>query len=231
MYLKTTALGGFNAPLNRYKMGWHYILHVTCKVLPEYHDFIDKKYLWLFSDVDDGYKPTEEYSDDSNEDTSSKSSVNTYELEQQAERKTAYANFTKAYRDLVDIWTSLELGHHFQEYEFENGIFSFVICKKVTWHNGDLKKDYEAFLRDILVPITSEITSCEIESDDFGDYRQQYTDTELRNTSFNLRDLIKTIQHTYNEDQTEILETRVVYKRSIKRLQFEDLNREYRGRR
>jgi hypothetical protein len=35
------------------------------------------------------------------------------------------------------------------------------------------------------------------------------------------------MKYKYNEDETEIIETRVVYKRSIKKIQFLDLERSY----
>lgn len=221
-------------------MGWHYILKVTCKILPEFQEFVKKKYLWLFSDVNDGYKETKDYNydrymqsmngefnDDDIKSQSSEESESRYEKEERLQRETVYGQLTKPYKDLVDIWNTLEIGHHFQDYTLEGGIWKIRICKKVIWHNGDLREDYESFLRDILVPITSEISYCEIESDDFGDVRYYYTDSELRNISFNLRDQIKIVEHTYNEDHTEILESRIVYKRSIKTLQFLDLERAY----
>ena len=169
-----------------------------------------------------------EFSDDDDyKSASSEDSETSYEKQERLERETTYAQVSKAYRDLIDIWNALEIGHHFQKYELENNQWSFKLCNKVTWHNGDLRQDYEAFLKDILVPITSEISYCEIKSDDCGDVRYQYTDTELRRIPFNLRDQIKSVEHTYNEGRTEILESRVIYKRSIKPIQFLDLDRAY----
>ena len=184
-------------------MGWHYILDFTCKILQEYTDFIEKKYMLLFSD-----------------------SSSLYDSDNEDENTVIYKQLNKDKRDLIDIWVNLDIAQIY-EYSFENGIFHCQISKKVTTHHEDLKQTYERFLKDILVPITSEITSCRIESDDYGYFVYHYTDTELRGKSFNLRDMIRFVEHTYNEDQTEIFETRVVYKRSIKAIQFRDLDRAY----
>lgn len=184
-------------------MGWHYTLDFTCKILPEYTDFIEKKYMCLFSD-----------------------SSSLYDSDNEDEHTEIYNQLNKDKRDLIDIWVNLDIAQIY-EYSFENGIFHCQISKKVTTHYEDLKQTYERFLKDILVPITSEITSCKIESDDYGYFVYHYTDTELRGKSFNLRDMIKTVEHTYNEDETEILETRIIYKRSIKAIQFLDLDRAY----
>jgi hypothetical protein len=207
-------------------MGWHYILRVTCKVLPEFQEFVEKKYLCLFSDVQDGYTSRD---DTGYTETASQSSEDSYEAEQRKEQENAYRDCSKAYKDLIDIWTDLQIGHHFQEYKLQGSTWTFRLSKKVNWHNGDLKQDYESFLKDLVAPITSEISSCEIESDDFGDQKWRYSDSELRNVTFNLRDQIKYVEHTYNHDHTEILETRIVYKRSIKALQTLDLERAYKG--
>jgi hypothetical protein len=184
-------------------MGWHYILDFTCKILPEYSDFIEKKYLWLFSD-----------------------SSSLYDSDNEDENTEIYKQLNKDKRDLIDIWVNLDIAQ-IHEYSFENGIFHCQISKKVTTYHGDLKEIYERFLKDIIVPISSEILKCSIESDDCMIFRYTYTDTQLRGKSFNLRDMIKTVEHTYNEDNTEIYESRIVYKRSIKAIQFLDLDRAY----
>jgi hypothetical protein len=186
-------------------MGWHYTLHLTCKILPEYKEFISKEYLRLFYEpdlVEFGSPP--------------KDKSNTK----------LYMELSKDYRDLIDSWIMLDIAN-FYEYTFENNIFHCQISKKVTRHSSELIKDYELFLRDIIVPISSEIITCTIESDDFGCHSRVYTDTELRGKNFILNDMIKTIEHTFNEDRTEIYETRIVYKRAIKELQFLDLDRAF----
>jgi hypothetical protein len=227
-------------------MGWHYILELRCKILPEFKEFIEKEYLRLFSEppqLDDSESESEQeqeqeqehegqsyHSDPNSQIHNDKDTASTFSYikEERQQRKETYLSFTKTYKDLIDIWCDLDISH-FYKYSFKDDEFHCEICKKVTSHRRDLKKDYERFLKDIIVPISSEITYCEIESDDYGDFVQQYTDAELRGTHFNLRDQIKSIEHTYNEDRTEIYETRVVYKRSIKKIQFLDLDREYKG--
>jgi hypothetical protein len=54
-----------------------------------------------------------------------------------------------------------------------------------------------------------------------------YSDSELRNIHFRLEDKIKHVEHIYNKDRTEIIESRVVYKHSIRKTQLLDLNRAY----
>jgi hypothetical protein len=122
---------------------------------------------------------------------------------------------------------SLDIGKHFYEYDLSGNIFHCEISKKVNSHKGDLREDYKSFLKDIIVHISSEIEQCQIESDDYGDQVWYYTDSELRNIHFNLKDKVKRIEHKYSEDGSEILETRVIYKHSIKKSQFIDLNRSF----
>ena len=221
-------------------MGWHYILDFTCKVLPEYIDFIEKKYLFIFNkpeyfdveslsesecscnynpQVDEDYKCKRcEYCDSSSE------SVD----EEKEKRSKIYKELNKDYKDLINIWNNLDIADIY-EYSFENGIFHCQISKKVSKHEGCLRETYLSFLKDIIVPISSEIIRCTIESDDFGCFMYHYTDTELRGKIFKFRDMIKSFEHTYNEDKTEIFETRIVYKRSIKAIQFLDLDREFKN--
>lgn len=68
-------------------------------------------------------------------------------------------------------------------------------------------------MKDVLIPTTSEITYCEIASDDYGDIERIYTDMELRNKRMVLRDIVRLLHHTWIGGA--IAETRVVYKRSI----------------
>jgi hypothetical protein len=208
-------------------MGWHYILHVSCKLLPEYRDFIEQEYLQTFREREDYDAP---YYNSDSDSGSSETSDSQYSSEKAFEtRRTLYTNASKFYRDLIDIWKTLDIASRFQEYSLQGYEFKCEISKLLRDHNGDLREDYVKFVKDILVPITSEITYCEIESDDCGDYRYYYTDTELRNISFNLRDKIKSVHHIYNEGCTEILESRVIYKHSIQKRQFTDLDRAYKG--
>jgi hypothetical protein len=197
-------------------MGWHYILTVKCKILPEYLDFIEKEYMReLYYKNEDTmeylYGPEPDYYD--SYDTSSGSETETVkskrltkkekrnrEIEEDEERELQlYNSLSKFYRDLIDIWKASKIGNCFYEYKLNKDEFNFQLSKKVITHNSDcnmnfnrdLKQDYEKILKDIIVPITSEIISCNVESDDFGDMIWYYSDSELRNIQFRLQDKIK----------------------------------------
>jgi hypothetical protein len=178
-------------------MGWYLILNCSCTILPEFVPFIEKGYLRI--------APEEWEKDD---------------------KQKEYDTLPKSYRDLIDIWNELELSYFIDRYELNGSQFKCGITKKVTTYNGDLEEAYSTFIDDIIVTISSEISQCSI-YDDSSDITRIYTDSELRNTRFSLGDKVKTIEHTYNEDKTEIIETRVIYKHNIKKIQFIDLNREY----
>lgn len=213
-------------------MGWHYILTFHCKILPEFIPFIEKEYLRTLYDTDRDihYRSGHFYRDYESDNEERKKRIDKLikmKEEEEENREKEYNLLSKSYRDLIDIWTNLDIGLHFYEYELKGSDFFCKISKKVNWHSGDLKDDYLSFLKDIIVPISSEITDCNIESDDYGDMEWDYTDSQLRNIRFNLQDKIKSIEHIYSEDKSEIYETRVVYKHSIKQINFIDLNREY----
>ena len=180
-------------------MGWYYTLDVTCKILPEHVDFISKKYIYNFTI-------------DSDED----------------EDVPPISSLKKIYREILDMWRPLHL-NYFREYEIgSDNIFTCQISKKVNTYRGDLWEDLLTFVKEILVPLSSEITYCRIMSDDFGDRTQLYTDLELRGGRLVLQPLIKTLKHIYDEDG-DIVETRITYKRSIKKSQGLDLDRAYLG--
>ncbi len=189
-------------------MGWHYILTFKCKVLPEFREFVEKEYLRKFSKViiDEWDRRTDSEAE---------------ELEREFEA------LPKSIQDILDAWNRLDIGRRFYEYEFDGEVFSAQISKRVRDHSGssDLQEDYLTFMKEVIVPISSEITECSIESDDVWLFTQHYTESELRNVPFNLKDNIKHVQHTYSEDGSEIYETRVVYKHPIKKLHFTDLSR------
>ncbi len=211
-------------------MGWHYILNFTCKVLPEYIPFIQNKYLETLYDTDRDYHyqmtPSYSYYEVEEADRLREESRQ-QRIKEEEEREKAYELLPKNFKDLIDIWVGLDIGVHFYEYTLKGDEFTCEISKKVNWHKGDLQNDYLEFLKDIIVPISNEITYCKIESDDYGDMKWYYTDSQLRNVRFNLQDKIRGVQHIYNDDNTEIYETRVYYKHSIKKSQLLDLNREY----
>ena len=81
----------------------------------------------------------------------------------------------------------------------------------------------EMFLKDVIVPTTAVIYSCEIESDDYGDMKWVYTDLELRGGSLHLQEIVRSVEHVWIEGA--IAETRVVYKRGIPKHQRQDLDR------
>jgi hypothetical protein len=179
----------------------NYILHVTCKVNKEFIEFLERDYFRTFSF--ENFR----WLDD--------------------EHSQLLENMPKRFQDLINIWLGLDICNRFQEYSFINDEFNCSICKKVTSHDGDLMNDYMSFLKDIIVPLSDKITYCKIESDDYGDHVSYYSDSELRGIYFRLCDKVKKVIHTYNEDNTEIIESRVIYKHSIKDHQLIDLNRVY----
>jgi hypothetical protein len=203
-------------------MTWTYRLHVRCLLLPAYHDFIDRQLFHLFSGANCYHRAYREYE---------KEEVRKERLEEQDR---VYQTLSKSHKDLIDLWKGLRIGDHFVKYEREGNLFSCQILKRMQCHPGTLHEDYELFVKDILVPITSEILECRIVSDDDEEGSEEqmqnawvFTDLELRGGCFILKDYIKEIEHTYNEDRTEILETRVVYKRSIPQRLFLDLDGAY----
>jgi hypothetical protein len=188
-------------------MGLEYTLRFHCKILPEYIDFIQKKYLEL-------YKKYEKYeAEDEDED--------------EDEDIQEYKSLPKTYRDLIDICIDLKVPGYVSCHELHKNILIFSSYKNQHRHEGDLQTDYRKFMEDVIVPISSEITFCEVECEDFYKLRQVYTDTELRGIPFNLQNKIKRIEHIYDESDSEIIETRVIYKHSIKPIQHIDLNRAY----
>jgi hypothetical protein len=198
-------------------MGWHHFLTVRCKVLPEFLEFVKLNYLDKFyiNDSDD------EGSDYTTEEDTTKG---------YSPRKSKYEmlkELPKSYRDLIDIWNTLQIGLCCHTYDLNNDEFFLLIEKKVTRHRGDLKEDFLTFVRDVIVPISSEILECSISSDDFGCFKYEYTDSELRNIPFRLVNKVKSVEHKYSDDGNEIIETRVIYKHSIKKKDVLDLDREY----
>jgi hypothetical protein len=254
-------------------MGSDYTLNVTCKILPEYTDFIAKEYLrnydkefslstpsWLgrFTSLDFDFSIAHEIIDLRKTDPNSTTlatllkEVNDaaskeisegeepsdwnekliyrealskeYNKKEMAERILEYTSLPKLYRDLIEIWTGLNI-NRFYNYELtDDNTFTCMIQKRCNRHRGDLRDDMHTFVKDILVPITSVISECTITVDDY-EIRTNYTDLELRGGHLSLRDIIKSIKHIYDGD--DIVETRVIYKRSIKPLQKIDLDRCY----
>jgi hypothetical protein len=203
-------------------MGWYYTLELRCEVLPEYCDFFTKDYMRTFSEHKDLYKDIpEDFSCECDTCVGGDGDATDcicYTID-------AYNKLNKSYKDLVDIWLKLDLGHHFYKYDVSGNRFTCKISKKVNRHTGDLWKDLEEFVKDIIVPTTSVISFCEISSDDYGDHKREYTDLELRGGRLQLRDMVRSLHHTWIDGA--IAETRVVYKRSVPSNQQVDLERAY----
>jgi hypothetical protein len=209
-------------------MGWHYELNLKCTILPEFVEFIKQKYLFNFDNTQlPDIKSDSEEEEDEYKENKSKENEEYKEIEAKLlQYKIIYDGLSKSTKDLIDIWIDLDICR-FYKYEFDVStcLFSCQIRKKVTshTHTGRLWQDYELFLKDIIVPISSFIHECNIESDDFGDIMQIYTDMELRGQRFILNDMIKSINHILQDG--EIVGTTLIYKRSIKPSQLIDLDR------
>lgn len=176
-------------------MGWHFILDFSCRLLPEYVEFVKENYFEV-----------EPYSD-------------------------KYDSLPRPYREFIDIWSCLDLDGYLQNATLneEKGgaiIYSSSMCKKVTSHLGDLWEDYEIFMKQIIVPMSSVVLSCTIESDDYGDRTVAYTDGQLRGWKFNVGELIKKVEHEWEDGR--VVASRVVYKRSVPPEHVADLARFYR---
>lgn len=202
-------------------MGWHFTLEVECKVLPEFMDFFKRDYLRKISNSNDIY--THDYCEAcmQYEGPDDNGGCRCY-------FKDEYKNLPKSYVDILNIWITYDLGHNFYEYEFneETSILKFNNTAKVTSRRrGHLRDEYISILEDIIVPITSEIIYCLLSSDDYGDERTFFTDTQLRHIPFSLGNLVKCVSHKWEEGG--IVQTTVYYKRSIKKSQQLDLDRCY----
>jgi hypothetical protein len=193
-------------------MGWHYNLFFKCKILPEYADFIKNRYMYecnktceKISEVDLYFEPDEPTSNESPHQT----------------------HLSKDYKDLLDIWHALKLSNCFHEYNFDasTNVFMCEISKRVTSYEGRLDSAYETFLADIIVPITSEIIECYIESDDYSCWKNNYTDMQLRGKHFDLKSVVKSVEHVW--ENGVITSSVVTYKRSIKAIQEIDLSRSF----
>lgn len=235
-------------------MGWHYILNVTCRLKPEHLVFIQEEYLrrytkyfdlWIANEIIElrqkGDNEQVDFYLNMITDNIKKKASEEYckmilwedqiiveDVEEQQKNLDDFLKMPKLYRDLIETWIRLNIYGHFYEYELKpDNTFTCHIEKKVINHTGDLWEDLLSFVKELLVPISSEIISCEISSDDFGDRRQTYTDLELRGGRLDLRSIIKSVKHI-NDSDGNISETRIIYKRSIPEQQQLDLDRCYR---
>ena len=123
-------------------MGWHYILKFSSKILPEYVSFIEKRYLEnLYDpsrDVDYYTTPKRFYDSDDEKAEEEKKQIEEFYKERKKEdenRKKEYDALSKDYKDLIDIWTDLDIGCHFYKYDFNGSLFTCKISKKVIVTN------------------------------------------------------------------------------------------------
>ena len=85
------------------------------------------------------------------------------------------------WRELFEVWRSLEIEDHFDGYNLTNdGIFEFKIMKKPYYHSGYLIEDYKQFMAKVLLPIADEILFCEIDAEELGLGREEYTEEDVR---------------------------------------------------
>lgn len=174
---------------------WEYSLYVTCKIRPEFVDFIKKEYLKEF----DSWTSDTDNSDDTEQ------------------------KLPKSYRDLIEIARHLKIKYYYH-YTFNDVATDNTFNCHIKKKSATSREDLEEFARDVLVPITTEISRCVIVNEDY-DIRHNYTDLELRGKSLHLPQIIKSIKHVY--DGEDIVQTMVTYKRSIAPLYFADLNKLY----
>lgn len=87
----------------------------------------------------------------------------------------------KPWCELLQRWRQLNIEHHFYEFTLkENNVFTFEIQKKPYTHPGYLEDDYRSFMANVLLPLASQVLTCEIEHDDFGMTHTFYTDEDVR---------------------------------------------------
>jgi hypothetical protein len=138
-------------------MGYHILLHVKAHILPQYLSFVTREF---FFRMPNSYRDYE----------------------------SLYEGIPAEFRELFERWVHLgimdENSHTFYEFDVNDDVVSTTLCKKPYRHMGHLESDYRRFLKEIVVPISSVILYCEIEHDDYGDARYEYTDEEIRSPSF-----------------------------------------------
>jgi hypothetical protein len=89
------------------------------------------------------------------------------------------------YLELWDIWDSLFRDTGFYEYNLDDD-FNFKLRMEIKPynHSGYLPDDYIAFVKKIIIPISTQITECIISHDDYNIGPTYYTDAELREFRF-----------------------------------------------
>jgi hypothetical protein len=199
-----------------------YTLKVTCKVAPEYVKFYENELLQNFSEKEGIYA---EFGTNENPcSCTTDESCECYYIPK-------YRELSKKYRDLVDLWMPLKLTNERIHQELKGDELLLKFSESWSYHSDyrNLQKNLEECLREIIVPTTTEIYTCVLkESTGWGDpikKRTQFTDMQLRNRYFRLSEQIKSLHHVWKDG--EIVETRVVYKRSIPAKLKLDLERAY----
>jgi hypothetical protein len=76
-------------------------------------------------------------------------------------------NIPEEYHDIVDHWRNCNL-ESFSQFDLSGNEFTFQIYQKVTTYEGDLEDAYKYILKYVIAPITTFISECTIEHDDYG---------------------------------------------------------------
>jgi hypothetical protein len=76
-------------------------------------------------------------------------------------------NIPEEFHTLVNHWRHVGL-ENFRQFDLSDNEFTFEICKKVTTYPGNLERAYTYILKYVIVPITSYISDCLIEHDDYS---------------------------------------------------------------
>lgn len=128
----------------------------------------------------------------------------------------------------MDLWIPLHFSDAYVHQELKDDKLTLKIAK--SWSEVcRVRDELEEVVKEILVPTTTEILSCVLREKDGPGYpttrKTQYTDMELRRQAFRLSEQIKSLHHVWKDG--EIVETRVVYKRSVQAKLQLDLERAY----
>ena len=135
-------------------MGYHIILDCVCRLKPEYIAFIEKEYL--------------------RESMERFKFVETDELENEIV-------VSEDFKCLLRNWFNLGIEDHFYKYKLVGDIFSFHIEKKPHRHSRDsLEDDYMGLMMNVIVPISEEVTKCEVSHDDWGFAESHYSNAYLQ---------------------------------------------------
>ena len=82
--------------------------------------------------------------------------------------------------DLHHRWHRFDICEGFQEFSIQGDRLAFRLSNKWNRHHGNLQRDYLQAMKTVIAPMSHIIEYCEIEHDDYGDARYQYTDEEIR---------------------------------------------------